>query len=323
MKLCPSYVALFTLMLPRPVIGQTLDWPKDLPVYDHVVIIIEENKDYEEIIGSDAAPYINSLAEEGANFTQMFAEEHKSEGNYFWLFSGDNQNVGFDDKIPAHEITASNLGEQLIKKGYSFKGYSEGLPTIGNTVERSYPYARKHVPWVSFANLADGNDPNSSTHLQFKQFPSDFTRLPTVSIVIPDLINDMHDGEYPVNVKNGDTWLRSNLDRYYQWAKSHNSLLIITLDENEDPTDYTGLTDPASRDKVRQNRIATIFAGAHIRPGNYPEGKGITHVTLLRTLEAMYGLPTSGNKPPAAIWFGIESNTVIKDVFDTSPSTQK
>src|SRR5262245_28305154 len=67
-----------------------LVWPAGLPIYDHVVIVVEENKDYKEIIGNVAqAEYINKvLKAEGANFTKMFAEEHNSQGNYFWMFSG-------------------------------------------------------------------------------------------------------------------------------------------------------------------------------------------------------------------------------------------
>ena len=82
---------------PLPVQTATpISWPVGLPVYDHVVLVVEENKDYDQIIDNPKAPYINlTLREEGANFTQMFGEEHKSQGNYFWLFSGSNQNVGF------------------------------------------------------------------------------------------------------------------------------------------------------------------------------------------------------------------------------------
>src|SRR5216683_4578734 len=66
--------------------------PAGLPVYDHVVIVVEENKDYEQIIGNKNASYINDvLRKEGANLTKSYAEEHFSEGNYFWLFSGSNQ----------------------------------------------------------------------------------------------------------------------------------------------------------------------------------------------------------------------------------------
>jgi phosphatidylinositol-3-phosphatase len=294
--------------------AQSLSGQDALPVYDHVVIVVEENKDYEEIVGNDAAPYINMLRSEGANFTRMYAEEHKSEGNYFWMISGSNQDVGFADANPQAMIYASNLGEQLFKKGLSFKGYSEDLPEIGSMIERKYPYARKHVPWISFGNLPGGSNPDSSTNLQFLQFPSDFTKLPTVSFVIPNLINDMHDN--PNNVKNGDVWLSKNIDPYYKWAKTHNSLLIITFDENEDTNGMMDLTDPSSAEKVKQNRIPTIFAGAHIKHGDYPEGRGITHVNILRTLEAMYGLHKSGRQHPDALKYGIGDGFIIKDIFE-------
>src|SRR5713101_5707492 len=115
-----------------------LSWPSTLPVYDHIVIVIEENKDFEQILGNElSAPYIRKLAAEGASISRMFGEEHNSQGNYFWLFSGSNQNVGFFDQVPSagnhpdYPFRASSLGEQLIKKGLSFKGYSESLPAIG------------------------------------------------------------------------------------------------------------------------------------------------------------------------------------------------
>src|ERR1022692_1319340 len=140
----------------------TIAWPVGLPVYNHVVIVMEENKDYDQIIDNVKAPYINfTLREEGANFTQMFGEEHNSEGNYFWLFSGSNQNVGFKDVVPTeannpnYPFTAPNLAKSLIDKDLSFKGYAEDLPAIGSTIEFTTNeagdkiYARKHVPWIS------------------------------------------------------------------------------------------------------------------------------------------------------------------------------
>src|SRR6516165_4746775 len=96
-------------------------WPGNLPKYGHILIVVEENKDYDQIIDNHDAQYINKLASEGASLTHMFAEEHHSEGNYFWLFSGSNQKVGFKDKIPSIKFVASNLGVQLINKQLSFK----------------------------------------------------------------------------------------------------------------------------------------------------------------------------------------------------------
>jgi acid phosphatase len=314
-----------------------LAWPAGLPVYDHVVIVVEENKDYAEIIGSARAPYINGvLKADGANFTRMFGEEHWSQGNYFWLFSGSNQTVGFNDQVPGaanhpnYPFTASNLGAQLIAKKCSFKGYAESLPAIGSTVDTwsqnpqgPLIYARKHVPWISFANVPNGNTVETSSNLRFADFPKEparFHTLPTVAFVIPNLEHDMHNGEPEDSIPAGDRWLKENLDAYYQWAKKNNSLLILTFDENNDKRSYVGLTNPFVRPKDEftrdlQNRTVTIFAGADIKPGDYAEGRGITHVNILRTVEAMYGLPRSGAQQPNAAGGGIGDGYLITDVF--------
>jgi acid phosphatase len=312
-------------------------WREDLPRYDHVVIVMEENKDYDQIIDNIKAPYINlTLRAEGANLTQMYGEEHNSQGNYFWLFSGSNQNVGFMDVIPGTDANprpfhAPNLGAALIAAKKSFKGYAEDLPAIGSTVAHTKNqagdtiYGRKHVPWVNFANVPHQGTVETSSNLRFCDFPKDpakFDALPTVAIVVPNLENDMHNGKPAQSIPRGDAWLKMNIDPYYQWAKKHNSLLIVTWDESDNKTNYLGLTNPFVLPKNQfrrdlQNRIPTIFAGAHIKPGNYPEGNGLTHVNILRTLEAMYGLPKSGAQQPNAAGGGISDDYIITDVFET------
>jgi len=306
-------------------------WPAALPVYDHVVIVVEENKGYDQIIGNPAADYINNvLKKEGANFTRAYAEEHFSEGNYFWLFSGDNQNVGYLDRIPStwdnadYPFTTANLGQQLIAKGLSFKGYAESLPVTGFSGDGKGLYARKHVPWISFANVPNGTTLATSSNLRFADFPrnpADYHSLPTVAFVIPNQGNDMHNGPSDKSIPAGDVWLKQYLDPYYQWAKRHNSLLIVTFDETDDKGGHLGLTDPRAcvagheACSALQNRIVTLFAGAHIRPGDYPEGKGITHVNILRTLESMYGLPKAGRQQAKAAAAGIADDYIITDVF--------
>ena len=313
--------------------------------YNHIVIVVEENKYYGQIIPNkemssldsldlvdNKAPYINKiLKKEGANFTNMYAEEHFSEGNYFWLFSGGNQCIGFVDKIPDNNtpnypFKSNNLAAQLIANGLSFKGYAESLPSIGFKGNSNGPYVRKHVPWISFANIPNGTTFATSVNVRFKDFPKDtsnFKNLPTVSIIVPNLNNDMHDGSITI----GDTWLKTNLDKYYQWAKKHNSLLILTFDESSDSSGMTGLTNPdinpdscSDMEKNscldKQNKIVTIFAGAHIIPGNYPEGKGINHVNILRTIEHLYGLSKAGQQQKNAATYGITDNYIITDVFD-------
>src|SRR5436305_75805 len=81
-----------------------------VPRPDHVVVVIEENHSYSEIIGSAAAPYINGLANQGALFTASYAVEHPSQPNYLDLFSGGNQGVT-DDSCP-HTFSTQNLGSE-------------------------------------------------------------------------------------------------------------------------------------------------------------------------------------------------------------------
>ncbi len=332
MKMLALILALLSssLSLPsaaKPVIALQADmpsdraWPADLPVYDHIVIVVEENKDYEQIIDSKNASYINDvLRKEGASLTQMYAEEHHSEGNYFWLFSGSNQNVGFRDKVPRIGLKTSNLGAELIRTQRTFKGYSEDLPAIGSRLRESGLYARKHVPWISFSNVPNGKTLDDSSNLRFKEdFPSDYNSLPTVSFVIPNLVHDMHNGAAPESVMTGDQWLKDHIDGYYQWAKQHNSLLILTFDESGESTVLGGATNPANPDPRKRNHIVTILAGAHVKHGQYAEGKGANHVSVLRTLEAMYQLNRSGSQQKYARQAGIADDFIIKDVFEVGP----
>jgi hypothetical protein len=244
-----------------------------VPRPDHVVVVMEENHGYADIIGSASAPYINALAAQGALMTNSFALEHPSQPNYLDLFSGSNQGVT-DDHLPIGPFAGPDLGGELRAAGLTFGGYSEDLPAVGDTSTWVGNYDRNHSPWVDFADV-----PPTANLPYAGYFPADFSRLPTVSFVVPNLQDDMHDG----TIAQGDSWLQNNLDAYAQWAKTHNSLLIVTWDED----DYSGT-----------NRVATLFVGQNVKPGQY--GEPINHFNVLRTLEDMYGLPYAGQSAAAA-----------------------
>ncbi len=67
-----------------------------LPKPAHIVIVMEENHGFDQIIGSENAPYINRLAKEGTLFTDAHSITHPSEPNYLALFSGSTQGVDGD-----------------------------------------------------------------------------------------------------------------------------------------------------------------------------------------------------------------------------------
>ena len=250
-----------------------------IPQPAHVVIVVEENRSESNIIGSKSTPFINALAANGANMAQSFAEAHPSEPNYLALFAGSTFGLT-KDACPVNGGNTPNLGSELLAAGYTFIGYAESLPAVGSTACSAGKYARKHVPWANFSNVPPANS------LPFSAFPmGNYANLPTVSFVIPNNDDNMHDG----SVAQGDAWLSQQLSGYANWAVANNSLLIVTWDED---------------DGGPRNQIPTVIYGAHVQPGTYNEP--ISHYSVLSTLEQMYGLPKTGNAanaaPIATIW---------------------
>jgi hypothetical protein len=282
---------------------------QSLPRPDHIVIVIEENKAFTDVIGSSAAPYINSLPARGALLTNYSGLHHPSQPNYIELFSGNKQNVCTDTCPTAASINAPNLAASLLAAGRTFVGYAENLPDLTTCGPTSQQYARKHCPWLDFKGIPAGA---SRKFGSFPATPTGFAFLPTVAFVIPDLFNDMHSaktsGGNPTQkeVTQGDVWLKANLDAYATWAATHNSLLIITWDEDSShynmPTSCAnGINTPPG------NRIATLILGQHVIPGS-TSSTPYTHYNLLRTIEKMYGLTPIGNstatsaQPITGIW---------------------
>ena len=234
-----------------------------LPQPDHVVVVIMENHTFTQIINLKRAPFIYSLAKHGALFVNAFAVTHPSQPNYFALFSGSTHgahNNGY------YMFDLPSLAGTLRAAGKTFVGY----------VETGSP--RKHIPWESFVDAR-------SAERNLSEFPADFTQLPTVSFIVPNNLHDMHNG----SVSDGDAWLKLHLGAYAQWTLTHNSLLIVTFDED---------------DSKSNNRIPVFIYGSDVRPGRYDER--ITHYSLLSTLQAMYGLQplarTAAIRPIYAIW---------------------
>ncbi len=248
-----------------------------LPQFRHIVVVVEENHGRSQIIGNRSAPYINALSRGGATFTQAYGVAHPSEPNYLALFSGSTHGMT-SDACPK-EFGGPNLAAQLLRSGRTFVGYSEGLPHVGYLGCSVGSYARRHAPWTDFPALpARINQPLSD-------WPTSPRRLPTVAFVAPDLIHDMHDG----TVAQADNWLHAHFAAYARWAQKHDSLLVVTWDENDDRP---------------RNRIAMLVYGAHVRPAAYPEA--VDHYRLLRTVEAVYQLSPIGaahhRAPISDIW---------------------
>lgn len=264
--------------LPR-VVGEAITKLPVLPPPAHVVVVVEENKEYGDIAGNtQSAPYLNQLVAHGALFTHSYGVAHPSQPNYLALFAGVTDENG--DSCPPSPLdsNAPNLAQELAQAHRTFAGYSEDLPVQGSRVCRSGNYARKHVPWTDFTNVP------GSENLPYSALPP-YDKLPTVAFIIPDLVDDMHSA----SMLRGDAWLRSHLKPLVDWGMRHDTLVVITWDESDDAIG---------------NHIPTIFVGPMVRPGRYDDP--ITHYRVLRTIEDLYGLghagASAGVAPITGIW---------------------
>lgn len=319
-----------------------------LPQYDHIVVVIYENKNDTEIRGNTAmAPYINNtLIPNSANFTAFVAETHPSQPNYLQFFSGSQQGVVYDN-LPGSAgepgtlaapppFHTPNLGREVLNAGKTFAIFSETLPSVGFTGE-TYTldpalneYVRKHNPAVDWQDDTATTASNpwalpSSTNQPFSAFgatAADFAKLPAVSFVVPNEQDDMHDG----TILAGDTWLANNIEPYRQWALTHNSLLIFTFDES----DLGALqADPT-------NQIITTVSGAHVNNGNYAETAiaqfrlsdaaapetAINHYNLLDTIETIEGAAHDATAVAQSQNPGVTVKP-ITDIFTANPVSRK
>jgi acid phosphatase len=249
-----------------------------LPRPAHVVIVIDENQAFWQVIGSQYAPWLNTIAKDGAIFTDAHGITHPSLPNYLALFAGVTNTNGDDCPAVGFSRTAPNIASELLAAHLTFNAYSESLPHAGFTgCYSDDSYGRKHAPWVEFTNVPQ------QLHKPFSELGS-YDNLATVTFIVPNLTDDMHDAP----VKTGDDWARAHLAPLVAWAKAHDTLVIFTWDEGYD----------------KPNSLPTFFVGPMVKAGRYSER--IDHYRVLRTLEDMYGLPPSGKaasvKPITDVW---------------------
>ncbi|MGA7748512.1 MAG: alkaline phosphatase family protein [Gallionella sp.] len=251
-----------------------------LPRPDHVVVVIEENHSFAQIMDKrNNGSYIHALAKRGMLFTESYGVSHPSQPNYLALFSGSTQGITNDACL--RSFNNGNLASALMDAGFSFATFSESLPATGDLSCASGAYQRKHNPAANW----QGTRLPAGVNKRFADFPQDFSRLPTISWVIPDQNNDMHDGSF----ETADEWLKTRIAPYVDWAMQHNSLLILTWDED---------------DFSEGNHIATMLVGPMVKPGT--SAQRIDHYSVLRALLDFYSLPALGAsrdaQPITGVW---------------------
>jgi hypothetical protein len=209
-----------------------------VPQFSHVVVVVEENASYSDVIGSGAMPYLNGLAKKYSVATKYYANTHPSIGNYFMLTTGKLQTS--DDSFSG-TISDDNLARQFAKDGKTWKDYAESIPSAGYLGGDSYPYVKHHTPFAFFSDVT-GSSAQAANIVPFSTFSSDLAagNLPNFSFVVPDLKHDAHDcpsgGELcqlSDKLATADNWLQSNIGPLIGNPVFSDTLLVIVFDEGD------------------------------------------------------------------------------------------
>ena len=227
----------------------------------HVAIVVLENQNYSDVVGSASMPYLNQLAQQGGLATQFYANVHPSIGNYFMMTTG--QVVDTNDAFTG-VFSGNNVTTSLMAASKSWKAYAESLPEAGYVGGDQYPYIKHHDPFSYFTNV-QSNTNNEADITPFTQLATDTMAkaLPNYMFIVP---NDLHNGHdcpdggssctLSDRLNAVDNWLKSNLSPLLADEDfAAHGILIVTFDESANDNTLGG------------GRIAVVLEGKRIKSG--------------------------------------------------------
>ena len=284
-------ICLFIAQAARPTHAQSTPAGPDAPssiAVNHVIWVWFENREQTQITPV-TAPRFASFAASNLNLTNYFGVAHPSQPNYLAAFSGSAQGV-IDDSHVTFPASTNNLAKQLSAAGRSWRLYAQDYPggcsdvdTFNGGVDGpgvAGPYARKHNPAVAFESVR--LTPSECANIQSL---ANFDPTVNFAFVVPNMINDMHDGASGPATTAGDQFLQTFLPLVTSSPDWAHTLLIVTFDEGTTSTGGGGhIYTAAAAPWLVPQAVATTY----------------NHFSMLRTTEQVFGLPFLGGAATAA-----------------------
>jgi phosphatidylinositol-3-phosphatase len=236
--------------------------PKPKPLVapaEPVVVIVLENKTYHDIVGNNAAPYIQSMIAGGTLYTNYQAAPG-SLPDYLAMTGG--------IRTTSAAKGSNNIFNQLQGlAGVTWGEYEESMPSACFTKSGSAPYKKGHNPAVYYTDIVKSSAACANV-LPYTAFSPSSMR--SFSYVVPNLNDDMHDGSSrTAQIQAGDAWLAANVPAMVAGG----ARVIVTWDEG----------------KKSDEHIATIAIGGGVAAGAKDSGS-YTHYGLLAGLEDAFGV---------------------------------
>lgn len=271
--------------------------------FGHVIVVVEENTNYSDVIGNSSAPYLNGLANQYGLATQYYANTHPSIGNYLALTTGQTL-TNDDSQTPlTFPVSVDNVVRELVAAGKSWKAYAESIPSVGYiggdaTGPDGGQFYTRHVP-LPFMTDVQSRATQRQNIVSFTQFAVDLAgnTLPNYSFITPNGCHDAHDCALSV----ADNWLATKIDPLIKNATfQKDGLLIVVFDESgSDNTNGGG-------------RVAAVLISPFSKHG-FKSTTQYQHQSVLRLM--LEGLGVTGVPAPAS------AAPKMWDFFTFSPPT--
>ncbi|MGZ4816888.1 MAG: alkaline phosphatase family protein [Terriglobales bacterium] len=245
----------------------------------HVIIVVFENQDYANVVGSSSMPYWNGLANSASLAATFYADVHPSLGNYFIMTAGQDPTLGSSDPDNwSGTISGDTVASVLSAAGKTWKVYAQSLPSTGYLGGDQYPYVKHHNPFAYFDTVQKSQS-LAAKIVSLSELSSDVSSgtLPNYSFVVPD---DQHNGHDCPGGGSGcplsdrlaaiDNFLKTNFDPLFtNSALMANTVVIVTFDESASDLTNGG------------GHVPVILAGGPIKT-QYQSTTMYQHQSLLR-----------------------------------------
>ncbi len=262
--------------------GQSAPAPSTRTIF----VVVLENKNYADVVGSPAMPYFNGLFAQGALLTNYYADVHPSIGNYLMLETG---NIETTNDAFSGAITDDNYIRELNGANKSWKVYADSIPSVGYLGGDVYPYLQRHNVATFFSDVQQSSA-LAGNIVPLSQLSSDLGsgNLPNVAFIIPNAYDDGHDClpnttcTVQQELTQADSFLKSVVPGILGSSAFQSSgWLAITFDESGDDATNGG------------GHVATLMIGSQVKAG-YQSSATYQHQNLLRTICDSAGVPAPG-----------------------------
>jgi phosphatidylinositol-3-phosphatase len=277
----------------------------------HVIVVMLENRSYNQVVGSANAPYQTSLAGQCGVGTSYFGATHTSAANYLAVSAGEYPSASPPGcgSVKACADSSNNLYNQLTTAGLSWNGFMEAMPTACDPTS-SGEYKNGHDPIIFYTGIpaaeCQADDLGvSDLAAQSGVFWNDLQNqtLPSFSWVTPSEANDGEgQGTSAQNEQTADTWLQNFIAAVQQSNsyQSGNTLVLVTYDEGSGSDAAVGEDcTNESRDLPVTNGTSAHQDSCHVplfvvypyAPAGDNDSAFFDHYSITKTIEDLFGLP--------------------------------